>query len=101
VLAKLEDANRTEPVLMNPKTGIRKDSILKLHIVDATNLNKSESYHVQAQQDIAKESTSDLSGVGPIWNEAIVFDIRDNLKPLVVTLLDRRDRKILTYSIDL
>jgi hypothetical protein len=77
VLAKLEEANRTEPNLMNSKTGIRKDSILKLHIVDAINLNQSESYQVQASQDIAKESTSDLPGVSPLWNEAIVFDIRD------------------------
>jgi len=39
VEAKLEEATRTEPDLMDKKTGIRKDSILKLHIVDATNLN--------------------------------------------------------------
>jgi len=50
---------------------------------------------------MAKESTSDLPGVGPIWNEAIVFDIRDNLKPLVVTLMENRGRKILSYSINL
>jgi len=46
---------------------------------------------------MAKESTSELPGVGPIWNEAIVFDISDNTKPLVVTLMDKRGRKILSH----
>jgi len=39
VQAKLREAEENEPALMDKRTGIRKDSILKLHIVDATNLN--------------------------------------------------------------
>lgn len=87
--------------MMNRDTGIRKDAILKLHIVDATGMTEYDSHFVQAQQDIAKEQTGELPGVGPIWNEAIVFDIRDIHKPLIVTLVNSRNKQVLRGTIDL
>jgi hypothetical protein len=38
VRRKLEEANLTEPEKINKDTGLRHDAMLKIHVVDAINL---------------------------------------------------------------
>lgn len=40
-------------------------------------------------------------GAGPIWNEAIIFDIADQLQPIVVQLVTSRNEVILENDISL
>ena len=40
-------------------------------------------------------------GGGPIWNEAIIFDIADQLQPIVVQLVTSRNEIILENDISL
>ena len=40
-------------------------------------------------------------GGGPIWNEAIIFDIADQLQPIVVQLVTSRNEVILENDISL
>ena len=47
---RLDEALRNEGQFINDETGIRKDSKLKVHIVDAQNLD-SGSYIVKVLQD--------------------------------------------------
>jgi hypothetical protein len=35
-----------------------------------------------------------MPGNGPIWNEAIIFDIKDQSKPLIVSLIDDGKRVV-------
>lgn len=49
VVRKLEEAKRTEPAMRDKMTGLRSDAILKLHIVDAENLQTTTSTFVQAR----------------------------------------------------
>ena len=83
---------------MNTRTGIRNDAILKVHIVDAINLTNG-SHYVQLQQHEAQSETSILPGQGPIWNEAIIFDIKDTSKPLTVNLINEKNRVVCRESI--
>ena len=101
VQLKYEDAKRTEPGNLNQTTLIRNDAILKLHIVDAENLPNSASTLVQARQDQASSQTNQQSGTGPIWNEAIIFDIKNEIQPLVITLRDASGRQIIQETLKL
>lgn len=101
VLRKLEDSKRTEPSLRDQRTGIRTDAILKLHIIDAENLPSNIDASVHARQDQSSSKTNKQSGSGPIWNEAIIFDIKNEMQPLVITLKDESGRSILSENIDL
>ena len=78
---------------MNSNTGIRNDAILKVHIVDGINL-KAASHFVQVSQHEAASATAIMPGNGPIWNEAVIFDIKDQSKPLIVSLIDDRKRVV-------
>jgi hypothetical protein len=40
-------------------------------------------------------------GSGPIWNEAIVFDIKNEMQPLVITLRDESGKSLLSENIEL
>jgi len=82
-----EETRIKEPPLMNRQTGIRKDTQLKVHIVDANNLPASDAHMVVLQQD-GKEAETNNSAVGPdpIWNEAILFKITDPKEKLKVTV---------------
>ena len=64
--------------------GIRSDSKLKVHIVDAVNLAVGQPYRVRVEQDTENEVTNNRPGPGPIWNEAILFNIVDNSKPIIL-----------------
>ena len=57
--------------------GIRSDSKLKVHIVDAVNLPDNSMTFVRVLQNNCVSTTNLREGAGPIWNEAIVFDITD------------------------
>ena len=74
VSIKLEEAKRTERL---NAMGIRDDSKLKVHIVDAVNLDENTSSLVKVYQDHSMSETKVRVGSGPIWNEAIIFDITD------------------------
>ena len=56
--------------------GIRSDSKLKIHIVDAQNLQDGQ-HQVKVYQHNSFAESSFRVGPAPIWNEAIVFDISD------------------------
>ena len=66
---------QTERQFMTPM-GIRSDSKLKVHIVDAQNLDEAQ-HQVKVWQSDSYAETNLRIGVAPIWNEAIVFDIKD------------------------
>ena len=72
---KLQEAMQTERQFMTPM-GIRSDSKLKVHIVDAQNLDEAQ-HQVKVWQSDSYAETNLRIGVAPIWNEAIVFDIKD------------------------
>ena len=67
--------------------GIRNDAKLKVHIVDAQNLEDS-SYKVRVQQDNFASDSNVRFGSNPIWNEAIVFDINNPQEHVVVEVID-------------
>lgn len=77
VQRKLNEAILTEPEHLNKVTLIRNDAILKVHVVDALNLPTYASAQVQLFQDVARSETQIKEGEGPIWNEAIIFEIHD------------------------
>jgi hypothetical protein len=77
VRRKLEEANLTEPGKINMDTGLRHDAMLKIHIVDAINLGTFQTTYVQLRQHEMQAKTKEGNGTGPIWNEGIVFDIKD------------------------
>ena len=83
---KLEQSQVEEPRNINEQ-GIRKDSKLKVHIVDAVNLESNKSYRIKVFQDNSMEETKPKEGPGPIWNEAILFDIADTNQPVVIQLV--------------
>jgi len=83
---KLQEATQTEINFMT-NMGIRNDSKLKVHIVDAQNLEES-SHLVKVFQDNSYSETNVRIGTQPIWNEAIVFDIKDPYQPVVVQLVN-------------
>lgn len=85
---KLEEAYKTEPEQLNNETGIRRDAMFKIHIVDAVNLSGYGNHLVRVMQDQSQSETTLKPGAGPIWNEAIIFDIVDDRKPLIVSLID-------------
>ena len=72
-----------EPRNINEQ-GIRIDSKLKVHIVDAVNLEDNKSYQIKVFQDNSMSETKVRDGSGPIWNEAILFDIVDTNQPVVI-----------------
>lgn len=73
VKLKLAEAVESERQYMTPM-GIRSDSKLKVHIVDAQNLEDGE-HIVKVFQHNSYAETNQRLGTKPIWNEAIVFDI--------------------------
>jgi hypothetical protein len=80
--------------------GIRKDSKLKVHIVDAQNLEEGNHF-VAVFQGGSQSETNVRIGGSPIWNEAIVFDIQDPYKPVVVQLMNEGQECILESHLDL
>lgn len=82
---------------LNKVTGIRNDAILKLSIVDADNLSNS-SYLVRAHLGNLKSETSQKSGVGPIWNEFLCFDVTDENQQLRIELVDNWGNIILSMN---
>ena len=85
--------------------GIRKDTKLKVHIVDAVNLGDDETldYQVKVFQDNSMSETKQREGPGPIWNEAILFDISDAEQPVVVQVViaNRNEEVVLQSEISL
>ena len=79
---KLQEAMQTERQFMT-QMGIRSDSKLKVHIVDAQNLEDGQ-HQVKVIQDNSYSQTNLRFGTAPIWNEAIVFDIKDPYRPVVI-----------------
>ena len=73
VKMKLAEAMENERQYMT-QMGIRSDSKLKVHIVDAQNLEDGE-HTVKVYQHNSYAETNPRLGRQPIWNEAIVFDI--------------------------
>ena len=70
--------------------GIRNDSKLKVHIVDAVNLDPEDvikDYQIKCFQGNAMSETKTREGPGPIWNEAILFDIKDASQPVIVQVI--------------
>ena len=98
VAIKLEEAKRTERL---NAMGIRDDSKLKVHIVDAVNLDENTSSQVKVYQDHSMSETKVRVGSGPIWNEAIIFDITDQFQPIVVQVVTTRGEVILENDISL
>ena len=86
---KLDEALIEEPKMLDRNTGIRKDAILKVHVVDAVNLEvgDSDTTTVRCLQGGTMAETQPAQGSGPIYNEAILFDITKET-PLTVGLLD-------------
>ena len=89
---KLIQAQTEEVNFFDHNLGIRTDAKLKVHIVDAVNLPENSTTFVKVIQDGASSQTNQRTGGGPIWNEAIVFDIYDPTQPVEVQLLDSRGR---------
>ena len=79
---KLQEAMQTERQFMT-QMGIRSDSKLKVHIVDAQNLEDGQ-HQVKVIQDNSYSQTNLRFGTAPIWNEAIVFDIKDPYQPVLI-----------------
>ena len=95
---KLEESKSER---INPITEIREDAKLKVHIVDANYLAETASTFVRVIQDKSMSQTNVRVGSGPIWNEAIVFDIRDPTQPLIVQLRDQRETILFESIVDL
>lgn len=95
---KLEES-KNEPI--NPITEIREDAKLKVHIVDANYLQEGASTFVRVIQDKSMSQTNVRVGAGPIWNEAIVFDIRDPNSPLIIQLRDHQESILFESIVDL
>ena len=74
VSIKLEEAKLNEKL---NASGIRDDAKLKVHVVDAVNLEENTSSLIKVYQDHSMSETKVRLGAGPIWNEAIIFDITD------------------------
>ena len=99
---KLEDVQDEE---LNEQ-GIRNDSKLKVHIVDAVNLDEEnvvKDYQIKAFQGNAMSETKVREGPGPIWNEAILFDIKDSSQPVIVqvTTVGRNEEIVFQSEISL
>jgi len=62
-------------ILQGEKPDITRN-LLKVHIVDANNLDQA-NYKVRVSQGAMAEETSFKVGPTPIWNEAIVFEVKD------------------------
>lgn len=84
---KLREAELTERDYMT-QMGIRSDSKLKVHIVDAQNLEENSQFQVKVYQDNSYSETNVRASSQPVWNEAIVFDIKDPYQPLIVQLVN-------------
>mmetsp|Transcript_18657 Transcript_18657/g.23279 ORF Transcript_18657/g.23279 Transcript_18657/m.23279 type:complete len:159 (+) Transcript_18657:275-751(+) len=96
---KLQEAMQTERQFMT-QMGIRSDSKLKVHIVDAQNLEDAQ-HQVKVFQDNSYAETNLRVGAAPIWNEAIVFDIKDPYQPVVIQLVNERQELVLEQALDL
>ena len=80
--------------------GIRSDSKLKVHIVDAQNL-EDDQHQVKVWQNETYAETNLRAGTAPTWNEAIVFDIKDPYQPVIIQLVSPNGDLILEQAIDL
>lgn len=96
---KLKEAELTEIHFMT-NMGIRSDSKLKVHIVDAQNLEEG-SHHVQVYQDNSYSETNVRIGSQPIWNEAIVFDVKNPYQNVIVQLRNQKQEIVLESQLDL
>ena len=81
--------------------GIRSDTKLKVHVVDAINLPENGQSRVRVQQANAQETTEARVGDGPIWNEAIIFNISDPSQRLIIQLEDINGNVFIRDDIDL
>ena len=99
VKMKLAEAMENERQYMT-QMGIRSDSKLKVHIVDAQNLEDGE-HTVKVYQHNSYAETNPRLGRQPIWNEAIVFDIQDPYQPVIIQLVNARQEQVLELSLDL
>ena len=100
VKIKLQDAMQTERQYMT-SMGIRSDSKLKVHIVDAQNLEDGQQHVVKLFQDQSFAETNIRIGSSPIWNEAIVFDIKDPYQNVIIQLINSRQEVVLEQNLDL
>lgn len=60
------------------------NSVLKVSIVSASNLQETEQSYVYVKHDGKEGSTKTKLGSAPIWNEAITFDVNDKHKTVTV-----------------
>ena len=81
--------------------GIRSDSKLKVHIVDAQNLEEGGQHLVKIYQDSCFAETNVRYGNQPIWNEAHVFDIKDPYQNVIIQLMNERQEIVLEQNLDL
>ena len=70
--------------------GIIDGAKLKVNIVDARYLDPTDSTFIRVEQDGAEGRTKSKQGSGPIWNEAIVFDVNNINQPLIVQLVSEK-----------
>ena len=81
--------------------GIRSDSKLKLHVIDAQNIEDGSQTLVKLYQDQSFSTTAVKYGSQPIWNEAIVFDIRDPYQNVIIQMINQRQEIVLEQNLDL
>jgi len=58
-----------------------------VHVVDAVNLPDKSNYQVKVFQDNSMSETKVREGTGPIWNEAILFDIFNTKEPVIIQIV--------------
>ena len=58
-----------------------------MHVVDAVNLPDKSNYQVKVFQDNSMSETKVREGTGPIWNEAILFDIFNTKEPVIIQIV--------------
>ena len=95
---KLEEAKYTEQL---NSYGIRNDTKLKVHVVDAVNLAEDRRWQVLVYQDKSMSDSTWRQGSGPIWNEAFLFDIKNPYNPVQIILRDESEGEVINQSLDL
>lgn len=72
-----------------------------MNIIDARYLNPTDNTFVRVEQKGREGRTKTKQGTGPIWNEAVVFEIDDIDEDLHVQLVSEKTGEIWTEQIDL
>ena len=98
IMRKLEEAEATEHRFWNNTFDIRTDAKLKVHIVDAVNLPENCQSYVNVAQGGCDSTTNVRVGSGPIWNEAIVFNIVDPSQMVLIQVMDDYNGRIIFQS---